>query len=91
MASEFSGTEKQVEWAKSIRAQWLRNTADIIEEAREYEGEAYFDTTIALIERVSAQEAASWWIDRKNRVSQFQTMINEVATDEERAILAAGV
>lgn len=77
----LTGSEKQIAWARSIRAEkvnaiatWFASGRARAEAANE--AESYDEQVAALIAKLGAQASASWWIDR--RMTDTQSLVQQV-------------
>lgn len=58
---QLQGSERQIQWANRIRALWLDDVNDEVEEYGERCEQAYKQ----VLERLELQKA-NWWIDRQH-------------------------
>lgn len=82
----LEGTEKQVLWAESIRREALNGLARFIDHKK------YGDAIGQLIERLSAEIRASWWIDHRGMTALNTPWAHEgIMFDWLQAMKRAGV
>lgn len=80
----MNGTEKQIEWAEKIRAEWIANLLASIPDSHRPQAAAMIRGEIAapgdmdIICKIYAVSDAKWWID--NRHHTGRTLARAVAS-----------
>jgi hypothetical protein len=77
---ELTGSEKQIKWALSIRAEKLSELAATLAQVT-----VHNPTTDAMLataqQRLTAHTASSWWIDNRNETAR-RLLQGEISADE---------